>query len=112
MSQTVVTEVSLVHTVETEDTHIVVSEVAGVNVVTAGTQGPQGIPGSGGGSSVPLPGEVTRTGGLISEIALTGGATYTIGRDVNDRIETIDDGTYLRTFTRDGNGRIESWTVT
>jgi hypothetical protein len=65
-----------------------------------------------GGTTVPLPGTITRTAGLISEIALTGGSTYTIGRDGSDRIETVDDGTYLRTFTRNGSGQIVSWTIT
>lgn len=63
-------------------------------------------------SSTPLPGTVTRSGGYISEIALTGGSTYTITRDGNNRISTIDDGTYTRTFTRGGDGTITSWTIT
>lgn len=67
----------------------------------------------GGSNPTPLPGTIIRdSSGLIVEIALTGGNTYVITRDSDDLLETIDDGTYLRTFNRDGAGMIESWTIT
>ncbi len=61
-------------------------------------------------SAIPLPGDVTYTGDQITEIALTGGNTYEIAYNLDGTINTVDDGTYLRTFVYD-NGRIDSWTV-
>lgn len=59
-------------------------------------------------------GTIGRTGttGLIYEIQLSNGITWTIGRDAEERIATITNGTKIWTFARDGQGRIESWTVT
>lgn len=65
----------------------------------------------GGGSDVPLPGTVTYTGDQITEIALSGGNTYDITYNLDGTINTVDDGTYLRTFTY-STGKIASWTVT
>lgn len=67
--------------------------------------------GGGGGGDVPLPGDVTYTGDKITEIALTGGNTYTITYNGSNQIDTIDDGTYLRTYSYTGN-KLDSWTVT
>lgn len=58
-------------------------------------------------------GTITRDGdGLISSVALTGGRTLTLSRDVNDAISSITDGTRTWTITRDGDGLISSWAVT
>lgn len=62
-------------------------------------------------SNIPLPGAVTYTGEQITEIALTGGNTYTIAYNLDGTIDTVADGTYTRTFSYDGNGRIDSWGV-
>ena len=56
-------------------------------------------------------GSITRVDGLISEVALVGGRTLTISRDVDDRISTVGDGTRTWTFTRTSD-QITSWAVT
>lgn len=58
-----------------------------------------------------LPGAITRSGDYISSVALTGGRTLTITRDVDGYIETIEDGTKTWTYTRNGSNQITSWAV-
>lgn len=57
-------------------------------------------------------GTITRVAGLVSSVALTGGRTMTVNRDINNRISSIFDGTRTWTFTRDINGYVTSWAVT
>ena len=66
--------------------------------------------GGGGGSDVPLPGAVTYTGDYITEIALTGGETYTITYNGDNTINTIADSTYTRTYSYSG-GKLTGWSV-
>jgi hypothetical protein len=57
-------------------------------------------------------GTITRVGNLVSQVALVGGRTIAITRDVNDRISTVADGAHTWTYTRDINGFVTSWTIT
>ncbi len=57
-----------------------------------------------------LSGTITRVAELVSSITKTGGRTLTIGRDINNRIQTINDGTRTFTFVRTNN-KITSWGV-
>ena len=64
-----------------------------------------------GDNSCTYAGVVTRdVDGRITVFARTGGLTFTVTRDVNNRIATISDGTKTWTFTRTSN-RITSWSV-
>jgi hypothetical protein len=56
-------------------------------------------------------GTITRSGGYISTIALTGGRTLTIFR-TSGYISSATDGTRTWTYTRDINNNIISWSVT
>jgi hypothetical protein len=81
-----------------------------------GAQGPQGVQGPQGPQGpqglITLPGTVIRDGttGLISSVALTGGATYRLTR-TNGLIYSLSDGTHTWTVSRDGNGQITGWSV-
>ena len=81
-----------------------------------GAQGPQGVQGpqgpQGPSGPVTLPGTVTRDGttGLISSVALTGGATYRFTR-TQGLISNLSDGTHTWTIVRNGNGQIAGWSV-
>ncbi len=55
-------------------------------------------------------GTITRAGGLISSVALTGGRTLTVARNSDNTIATINDGTRTWTFNRT-SGTITDWTV-
>ncbi len=56
-------------------------------------------------------GTITRSGGYISSVTLTGGRTLTVTRDGSNLISSINDGTRTWTFTR-SSGLISSWTIT
>jgi len=56
-------------------------------------------------------GTITRVGDYISQVALTGGRTLTITRDINNFISHIFDGTRTYSYTRNINNQITSWTV-
>jgi hypothetical protein len=70
------------------------------------------IASTGSSSSIPLPGTVTYSSGKITGIALTGGNTYDFAYNSDNTIDTIDDGTYIRTFTYNSDGTIASWAIT
>jgi len=62
---------------------------------------------------VPRAGSITRDGdGLLTSASITGGKTYTVTRDANDLISTINNGTETYNFTRDTDNRITSWSIT
>jgi hypothetical protein len=55
---------------------------------------------------------ITRDGnGLVSQVAVTGGPTYTVTRNGSDQITQIATSANVWTFTRDGEGRISGWSV-
>jgi len=58
-----------------------------------------------------LAGTVTRTDNYISQIAKTGGKTYTITR-VGGYISTVTDTVKTLTITRNASNQITSWTIT
>lgn len=57
-----------------------------------------------------LPGTVSRSGGYISSVALTGGRTLTVTRSGN-YISSMTDGNKTWTFTRNASNQITSWSV-
>ena len=58
-----------------------------------------------------LAGTVTRTDNYISQIAKTGGKTYTITRD-GGYISTVTDTVKTLAITRNASNQITSWTIT
>lgn len=55
-------------------------------------------------------GVITRTAGLISQIAYIGGRTLDINR-IGGLISSITDGVRTWAFSRDANNYVSSWTV-
>ena len=104
------------HTIEDEGTPLTARSKlnfvgAGVEVTDDSGDDATVVTINGGGSDVPLSFDVTYTGDQITEVAFTGGNTYTIAYNVDGTINTLNDGTYTTTMGYTGD-KLTSGAVT
>ena len=66
-----------------------------------------------GGAGAPQSATLTRDGnGRIEEVAITGGATWTLTRNPDQSVASLTDTVYLVTLDRDGGGILTGITAT